>query len=221
MTVDEIFVVVREKAADKTPPYLVSDDTLIVYYNKVMNELCTELPLLLDSTTVAICNITISVIGTSVYDIDSRIVKIRSAKIAGQTDTLYIWPVEIADKESPNWEDADNGTPTILIDNLDTGKITLSPPPDAIGTVKLRVQRLPLSQATETSITPEIPVKYHFYCIDGILAEVFNTQDSDIFDGKRADTHKSLWLGHIETIKKDLIRSRGRDEIVSLHQGFM
>jgi hypothetical protein len=147
MTRSEIIDQVRSRLFDTEDPLLWSDADLDEYLNNIVNHLCDECGLIEDATTPSICQISV-VADTTTYDIDSRIIRIKRAKLASQTQPLNIIRVNCAsymDARYNDWENADSGVPTLLLaSGFGNNKVRLYPPRDTTDTLNMIVYRRPL-----------------------------------------------------------------------------
>lgn len=221
MTADEIIALARDISDDTEEPFLWSDNEWVNYLNKVLNELCEETLLISDSTTAAICTLAIAV-NTAKYPYDTRIIRIKRAKISGETNPLVKKTIDELDVSLPGWE-SQTGTPKYYITEQDTGSILLIPKPDAIKTLNFTVNRLPLAQISLSTLgsSPEIHFKYHPYLLDGMLAWAYRKQDADTFEVTKASGYGALWVANINIIKADKAREEYMEKVIVAHSGLV
>jgi len=202
MTLREIITMSRDRLDDNSLPYLWSDAELTQMINERQNELCEKCGILRDATTTAICQISV-VNGTSSYSLDTRIIKILSAKLGTLYTLLEPTTRDVLDDEYQGWDD-DTGTPTKFILDF-TGKIRLYPIPIANATLYLSVTRYPLTQlfvATDTA-SPEIPWQYHTKLLPGILSLAYAKDDSEAIDMKRSQLNEMAWQKNVNDIQQN------------------
>lgn len=184
--------------------YLWSNEEWTGYANRIVNTLCREVGLIEDATTAEICKISVAV-GDGILVKDSRITSITRAKLDGQSYTLDIEDTEYMDRYKSNWENADNGTPSILIkEGQGRDKIRLWSPSDSIDTLSLSVFRLPLTQMVwneSNPPTPEIPAEYHDLLDNGVLWQAYSKQDVDTLNERKMKSHFQMWQTDMNEIK--------------------
>jgi len=133
---------------------------IIASLSQAERELCRKLFLLHDSTTVAICQLTIAAangIFPRGYVIDDRILRIERLKFPGVTKPLERKTTAWLDQHDPGWDEAE-GTPSFF--TVDSGDyiVSFNRKPITGGTVAMTVKRLPLMPLIEkaTNDSPEI-----------------------------------------------------------------
>jgi hypothetical protein len=186
---------------DPTTPFLWSNDELTTYADKLQKELASEIPLLTDRTTAAICKIDLSQ-ADGLLSIDPRILMIKTAKIDGETNFLQIQDSDYMDAYYPEWyTDTTEGTPTHLVTRgVETNKAFLYPLADEDidgGVLSLSVVRDPLITldfTTNEDDDMELERYAHLF-VHGILKEAYMKQDTDAFDPRRAERHRIKWEG--------------------------
>jgi len=97
------------------------------------------------------------------------------------------------------------GEPRIYTLDEATNKIRLYPVPDAEYTINLRIARLPLS-AIASSVTPEIPARYHLDLAEYVAWRCLQDNDVDGQAGKAADRHHNDWEQRVSDAKRELYR---------------
>lgn len=173
-----------------TTDQLWTDVELNEYINDAENQSCKIADLLIDSTTVSICTITL-VSGTAIYSISPLILKIPRAFITGATRPLIQTTKRILDLTYPSWASASGDERSFFIG--DTNKITIYKKPDGAGTLTLTVSRLPLTAMSADSGTPEIDAQYHDGMVDWVLYRAYSKQDSKTLDPEKAEIHKNAF----------------------------
>ncbi len=177
MTLAEIIAATRVRATDEVVPYLWSDPEIIGYTNDAQREACRRARLLTDSTANAVCNINLAA-NRSTYTLNQAVLFITRAKLT--TEAMPLRPVSYKDLDChrPGWEE-ETGTPTHYVKDMDTGKFRPYPTPDASGTVKLVVTRLPLCDMSISSDEPEISQRLHDSLIFWNLYRMYSKPDVD------------------------------------------
>jgi|WetSurSiteA1Bulk_404760.scaffolds.fasta_scaffold58909_2 hypothetical protein len=202
MNLGEIITLIGYRLDDIKVPYLWEDGELIQFINDAQNQVCEECGVLRDSSTAAICNVSITA-GTSIYSIDSRVVKIFTVKLGSSYQLLEQTTRENLNNDYPGWE-SQTGTPTTWIQD-NTGKITLYPKPTANSTLYLYVSRYPLTQLANREDTPEIPWKYHPLLINGAIAQAYMKGDTETESMNRMASFLKLWQSNLERINQSEI----------------
>jgi hypothetical protein len=183
MNLGKIIRQARIELDDTEPDYLWSDAELIGYAQEAEEQAARRARLLIDSTTPAICTITL-VAGQSEYDLDQRIINVRSATPSYRARPLVFSTVSILDEESPNWRNRE-GPPGVVVADYQTGVLKLTPTPTSAEegeTINLRVTRIPLDPMTDMEDVPEIKAMYHRGLIHWIKHKAYLKKDTDTLD---------------------------------------
>lgn len=141
-TLQQIFDDFRERADDTGTPPLWTNAVLARYANEAQLEAARRARLIEDRETAAVCEIAVTS-GTSVYDVDDRIIRLRRAKLASQDWRLQKMDVRVLDRMLPSWESLEAAPPEGWIP-WGSGQVKLVPPPNANDTLALWVVREPL-----------------------------------------------------------------------------
>jgi hypothetical protein len=164
---------------------------MLDYANEAVNEASRRAKLIVDSTTTAICRITVAS-GTAVYTLDPRIIAIRRVKLASNARVLgksVYWEL---DEAYPRWDES-TGTVDRIVTGMDTDKIRLFRIPTVADTLQLTVVRLPLLPLAKDGDTPEINARFHRSLVYYIKHKAYNNQDSEVFDPNKADVHLAFF----------------------------
>ncbi|MCK0507904.1 DUF6682 family protein [Aromatoleum anaerobium] len=190
MKLGELLAIIRrDELDDESQPYLWSNAALIEYAEDAENEACRRASLLRDATTPAICRITL-VAGTSEYDLDPRVIRLRRVRLTGNSTPLVPVTTAQLDEEHPGWED-ETGEPSCYLTDWETGEIRVVPTPTAVGTLELQVVRLPLVALNDMEDTPEIHARFHRDLRHWIVKRAFSVLDSERQDKDRAKDAES------------------------------
>lgn len=151
---------------------------LVRYANAAEKEFCRRRPIQ-DSTTTALCQIAVTA-GTATYPYKDELIQyIERAQLDGETYPLTKKTSEWMDKNVLNWR-TNTGTPVYYVEDMDDRQITLSPIPEADGTISTTIGRLPKTDMDWNKrqvIGPEIKSLYH--------------------------ENLMLWMGHLAFRKRD------------------
>ena len=200
MNLDEAVKNIRGRLDDEIQDYLWSDYDLISYINQRRNEFARRTGFYRDSTTAAIC--TLTMVGSQAnYALDERVISIKRAKPSWSTAPLVKRSCQFMDDNVSGWEDSgESATPYVWIPDKQMGYVTIYPTPTTtIGTVQLTVSRLPLVQLSLSSLKLAVPTGLEFplmwqeNLIDGVLASCYGKPDSQTRDPQKASYHLSMW----------------------------
>lgn len=183
MKLGALLEVVRTEIDDRQEPLLWSDAELMEYADDAQNEACRRARLLVDSEDATVCRIALEA-GTATYALDPRVIRVERAIVAGEVLPLRMCLRRHADRMLPGWEDLDDGLPEILIPDWQSRSIRLVPAPEAAGTLRLTVVRLPLAALNDLDDEPEIPEHFHRNLRHWIIHRAYLKRDSETFDEK-------------------------------------
>lgn len=175
----------RHEVDDTVAPYLWSDLEAIDYANDAQDEACRRARLLVDSTTPALCRLTVPLADAGVVALDPRVLFVRRVRIAGRK---ALSRMSMQDMESYNayWQDAAPRTPVHFIPDFETGKLLLWPTPDTDVQLELTVVRLPLLEMNDGQDSPEIAPRMHRSLRFWMMFRAYSKQDSQANDPKKA-----------------------------------
>ena len=184
MKIGELLDLWRREVDDVAGPFLWSDDEAREYLDDAQIEAARRGRLLIDSTTTAICRITL-VAGTAAYALDARVVRINRAKIAGETMPLRFCMMRDLDDRVAGWEDWSE-TPQIIVPDYETNKIRLVGTPDANGTLNMTVVRLPLETINDDDQSLELRSEHQRNLRHWMSFRAFSKRDSETHNPDRA-----------------------------------
>lgn len=203
MKLDELLTEARSKLSDPQMPgsgstpdsdSLWSDDELVRYLNKAVDEACLRAKLILDRSTTEICQISV-VSGTRTYPLDKRVIAVKRLQLANVKSPLTEYSTPDLDEIEPGWEAA-TGEPDKYLLDYEDGKITFNREPTADDTCTMAVFRYPtkiMSYALRKVQSPEIPEIYHYDLLDWVLHLAYEKQDSETVDKKASARHEALF----------------------------
>lgn len=134
------------------------------------------------------------------YDLDSSIIKVLEAKWTSRQWKLT--HVSSVKWQSNVWWEQVIGMPTEFATDLESGKLALNFRSEEADTIRLQVARLPLSDLSNDSDTPEIKEMYHYAFFNGVLALMYAKEDSDTINEKKANDYKALFAMDKDDIKQ-------------------
>jgi len=181
----------RQELDDTIKPYLWSDIELDAYLNEAEREACRRARLLVDSSTAAVCQISLA-IGTATYARDSRIIAIRRMKLAGKIRPLGWASTLDLDESRPGWEDA-TGEVEAYITDRDSSSITFYRIPTAIDTATMTVVREPLNEMNDDEDSPEIPSRYHMSLLHWAKYRAYTKPDVEAKNDQLAILNEALF----------------------------
>lgn len=188
MNLSELRTAFRSDVDDAATPYLWSDDDFERYLNDAEREASRRARLLVDSNTAELC--TISVLANkSLYELDTRIIFVRRAKLSDQSKPLIRMSYRDMDEERPGWEDSTSTVPTHFITDFKTGWIRLYPTPTAAKTLNLVVVRLPMQDMEDDYDEPEINSRYHESLLHWVKYRAYLKKDPETLNEDEAKKH--------------------------------
>lgn len=184
MKAGDIIDLFRQAVDDVVAPYLWSDDEAFEYLNDAEREACRRIRALVDSSTTAVCQLTVDTTGIAV--LDERVLFVRKARIAGR---MPLRRKNMQDMEEclPTWEDAAASTyPEAFIPDWETGKLRFHPKPLSSVTVMLSVVRDPMAEMNDRSDTPELNARYHRSLVHWMAHRAYSKPDEETFRPEQA-----------------------------------
>lgn len=177
MDLAELRNLFRIKSGDTQQPYLWLDDEVDDYINQAEREAADRAQLIYDdSGTATVIDV---VAGTSRYEIDAEVVRLDYAELDDR-------PLTIIDKREVG--------PRAIFVVPNDGGVELNFVPEADGTLRLGMYRLPIEPMIEDDDVPEVRAKHHAKMIDWALHLGYLKTDSDTFDQGKADRHEAEFI---------------------------
>ena len=185
MTRTEILAELRAKLADSVAPYFWSDDRLMLFLSLGQTQFCRDTGFFRDSTNYPL----VTEAGLASYAIPSEVIEVFSLW-NGQA------PLEKILRPDPNFS---AGQPFAWSSGEDTGKLTLTPAPNAVYILNMKVwraARVPFNRRTGGLYDGEmeIPAEFHLAPVEWAAAEAFGDHDSERQDPIKAADHKANYL---------------------------
>lgn len=185
MTLAELRSLFRLKAGDTATPYLWADTEVDGFLNEAENEAAERASLIYDDTSAT--SLIAVVAGTKRYALTANVVRLDYAELTTPPATEPL-EVSIIDRR----ESA--GRALFLIP--DASAIELNFIPQAAGTLRLGMYRLPAVPMTQGTHTPEIKSRHHAKLLDWALHLAYLKTDSDSFDQSKADRHEAEFIAN-------------------------
>lgn len=187
MTFEQLLTAAREDLGDTVgttdDQHILKTPAALRLFNEAIREACRRALLLVDRSTAAICTYAVTA-GNPVVTLDPRIIKVRRADLVSSSTPLIRKYVTDMDEYSPGWENHTGSTGSYIAD-YEPGKICLYCIPAQNDTLKLVTVRLPLDDLEE-GLSPEIPLQYHDALRHYVVADVRNTDDTELYDPRKA-----------------------------------
>lgn len=175
----------RTETDDLVAPYLWSDDELIDFANDAELEAARRARLLVDSSTLAICRLTVTAAAGGLVALDDRVQFVRSVRFPGRLP-LRRMTMQDMNNLDPYWQDRTPGMPLAFIPDYETGKLLFWPAPSADMTAQMTVVRDPLKAMAKEEDSPEIAPRFHRSLRFWMLFRAYGKQDAEANDPKKA-----------------------------------
>lgn len=102
---------------------------------------------------------------------------------------------------NPQWEQV-KGDPTEYATDLESRKFAVNFRSTSNQTYQLVVRRLPITELTDDTDTPEFVEAYHDYFENGVLAKMYLKQDAEVFDPNKAVEYRKAFEADLDRIKQ-------------------
>lgn len=191
MKLIDLLEIVRVELDDTEAPYLWTDTELLDAAADAENEACRRARLLIDSSTPAICEIAVTA-GEPLYELDSRVLFVRRAKLDGSDVPLRRASFRDLDTNVSGWE-SHTGDPTHYITDYETGKIRFYPTPVVDDVLRITAVRLPINEISDQEQTPEIKPHYHRSLRFWMMFRAYSKPDTETLDKTKAAESLALF----------------------------
>lgn len=187
MNLGGLLAATRRRLDDEVLPGLWEDDELIGFLNEAVKEAVIRLRALLEARNPRVCTAQITA-GSSDIKRHPAVLAIRSARLASTGRPLELVELKVLDRDRPQWP-LDEGAPTHIVIDRQSGQLTLYPRPTADDTLQLAVWRAPLEAERLESEGDEPPIDelWHEGLIDWAEHLAYLRADSETFDQQRSD----------------------------------
>lgn len=205
----DLYSLIRQKLDDTVSPYLVSDTELYLALGLAQRRFAEETLCLPNDGTYTLA----VVAGTATYAIDDAIMKLRpgylvtSERIVMPETLVSITTKAVRDDyglQKYDWRTA-TGTPEYMLTDRSSGFVTLVPIPVVTETMNLSGYLTP-DHMTGAGDALEIPDRYRLHLVAGTLAELYLSQDNDIYDPKAASIWERKWAQNIASARSYIER---------------
>lgn len=193
---------------------------LIGYVNRAIDESCLRARLIEDTGDTRWGKIAVKT-GKASYTLDSRVLRIRRAKLESETAPLLKTGYENLDFRHYDWEN-ETGTPIYFMQDFGDNSLRLVPTPVADDNLILTVQRTQACKLTDDDLEnePEIPVQHHYQLLHYVYHLAYQRRDDDTYDPEQSTKHLGMFDMHfgprptaedVEAIRREWPRRvRGR-----------
>ena len=189
MNARQLIARIRSSRIDDTvEPYLWSDEVLLGHIDDAVSQVVRRTRLLTDATTAAVTQITLTA-GTAAYRLHSKVLAIKQAQIDQYEGTLALTTIKRHNRTRPGWWlDTDTSPPRYIIVDFADGTIRLDPIPDAAGTLRMIVWRMPLDNERIERLSDEPPIPEHMHedLGDWVEHRCYSLADAETRDLNRA-----------------------------------
>lgn len=191
MKAGEIEDLFRGEVDDLVEPFLWSPEEALEYLNDAQNEAGRRIRAFVDSSTAAVCQLTVPVGGLAT--LDPRVLFVRKARFSGQTPMRRM-NMQDMEAHDPMWQDAGQTTyPSAFIPDYETGKLLFWPPNSAQLTALLTVVRDPLVPIANRDATPELNARYHRALRHWMAYRAYMKPDSETYRPDAAKVQAALF----------------------------
>lgn len=190
MNLEALILAARQESQDLELPYLWSDEEWTRYANDAEREACRRARLIVDASTPAVCNLSLTTSAT--VPLDDRVIFIRRAKLSTVASPLRRLSYRDLDRAQPGWQD-ETGEPVGYVPDMDTGVFRPYPTPTVAATVNMTVVRLPLADMAVDADTPKIPSRFHESLVFWMLYRAYSKQDAETQDKQKAGDNLVLF----------------------------
>ena len=221
MTSDELYDLFRKDVVDTAKPYLWSDEEVFAYMNDAYFMFVRLTGGISDFTSDATS--VSAAQGEPLAEIDPSILLVRMATLDPTGDTIKV--INAQDVENLSDEDYGllrrlNQSTTVgrvkyMIVGMEPGLVRWVNTPDQNYTVKLLIERLPLTAITGAGQTLEgVAAHHHLHLLKGMRALAYRKQDAETFDRAKADTEQAAFEAYCAFAKREKDRYKHKVRVV-------
>lgn len=207
MTLSELEIMFRTKVGDLVVPYTCPSVTFRAYLNAAEREACRRTRLIFDSTTEAVCEITVTT-GNQVFNLPTTILEIVRAYLidaSGDHINLVNTDKTELDRLFPDWRTTTKTPGRYMVEET---TIELDSIADEDYTLKLEVYRLPIANILLPTDSPEIAPAHHERLLDWCAKE-YNL----LSDPVTAQFYTVMFEGYFGVEKTASGRRRSRENV--------
>lgn len=186
MKLSELIALYRSDADDGVAPYLANDADLTIWLNEAVEEAAVRARLIFEDSDNSICVIPVTA-GRKAYYLDELVCFVTKAWFTptGSTETVELTLTDRfeQDRVHPGRRGLTQ-PPTELI--VDDTTVTLGCIPEAAGSLRIDVYRLPNCPMKELTDAPEIAPVHHRHLVPWATHRAYSRPDSELQDLERA-----------------------------------
>lgn len=221
MTSDELYDLFRKDVVDTAKPYLWSDEEVFAYMNDAYFMFVRLTGGVSDFTSSATTVAALQ--GDPLAEIDQNILLVRMATLEPTGDTIKV--INAQDVENLSDEDFGllrrlNTSTTVgrvkyMVVGMEPGLVRWINTPDQDYTVKLLIERLPLTTITGAGQTlDDVAAHHHLHLLKGMRALAYRKQDAETFDRAKADTEQAAFEAYCAFAKREKDRYKHKVRVV-------
>lgn len=217
LTTELVSILRNQYLDDVAEPYLWTNTELLRYLSEAQNEACERANLIIDESTVSVCQFPV-LTGITGYSLSDKVLLVK--RVSFGTAATCAYPLvqrtrSYLDQAHPGWGNH-SGKPMAYICE-DNGEITIVPPAfgttgtDGVtstsgtsGTAFLQVSRYPLNELSLTSTAgsgtaglgityPEVPAQYHLKLLSWAARCAFLKNDSETFNLAKSEKYEAMF----------------------------
>lgn len=197
MKVSALLTLTRQTLRDTELPVLWSDAELVGFLAEAEEKAARNARLLRDSTTSAICTLTVVTTSQS-QALDPRVIVVRRVLYGTRVVPLQKVSYHDLDRREAGWQGR-VGVPDKWCMDFESGKLWWNRKPSANATANLFVVREPLvpidTPALDlTTTSPEIPARYHRPLHHWACHRALSSDDPELADPDKAEIHRQKFL---------------------------
>lgn len=222
MTSDELYDLFRKDVVDTVQPYLWSDDEVYAYMNDAYYMFVRMTGGISDFTSAA-CTVA-AVANQPVANINPAILVIRQASLDPSGDAVRV--INAQDMERLSDEDygvlrqintsVSKGRVRYMVMGMEQGKVRWVNTPDVNYTVKLIIDRLPLTTITDGGQQFEgVNAHHHFHFLQWMRHLAYGKQDAETFDKTRSGAEKQMFEQYCYLAKMEKDRYKHKVRVVA------
>jgi hypothetical protein len=225
MKLQDLNVLFRKQMADEVPPYLWDDDELLQYAVDAQNAVVRAVGGLVDTTTAAICNLTVTA-NQPWVTYNPLILHLRSGFLTTSKRDVFFGSEGELREAFPNWDygwtypsasindDTYTGPTAFGILGMQENQLRMYPVPDTSETLRVRVYRLPYPGIVDQQSVLEVDAVHHIHLVKGMRASAYLKHDTETYDPKAAERFQASFDAYCEKARKEAQRKRDKPRFV-------
>lgn len=222
----------RSQIDDEAPPYLISDDSALLYAIDAQDMFVRLTGGILD-TTVAAADVgapptrlqDLTVTASEPYSaVSPYVLRVRSARLLTiQQEVKFISQgdlpaVPVDDYGFANGmalDDTDTGDIRFALEDVREGYVRWLRVPNAADTCRLRVFRLPFPRIAAQEDNLEIQEQHHLHLVKWMKHLAYSKTDAEIYDKKLAEDNEAAFTAYCSQARGEKDRRRHKTRVVA------